>query len=475
MLGIDLCHVEPGLDQLWASGRIVIEEQNVFLDALHSALKRVVTRISSLLNEPCVSPVDFQSRLHEFESKAQLQLADAQRRAVQAVCENKVTVVTGGPGVGKTTLVKALLAVLSGRGVRIKLAAPTGRAAQRLSESTGQPAVTLHRLLEVGHGGQKFSRNAQQPLECDVLVVDESSMIDLELADALLQAVPSASRVVLVGDADQLPSVGPGAVLLELIQSGVLPVARLNEVFRQAGESGIVENSHRILAGDPPVTKQQGDFFVIRTASNERCLSTVEELVSRRITQRFGFHPVRDIQVLCPMHRGPVGTTQINHMLQRALNPNQPGLLVGDTEFFLGDKVIQLKNDYDRQVFNGDVGEIEALDVEGQCLDVSFVAEDGPRSVRYERAHLAQLNLAYCLSVHKSQGSEYPAVIVVLLKSHFLMLSRNLLYTAVTRAKRLCVVVTDERALSLALSETRREVRATGLAERLQRQMQAPN
>jgi exodeoxyribonuclease V alpha subunit len=329
-------------------------------------------------------------------------------------------------------------------------------------------------LLEVGHGGNKFARNAEQPLTCDVLVVDESSMIDLELADAVLQAVPLAARVIFVGDADQLPSVGPGAVLLELIESGVVPVVRLSEVFRQAGQSGIVECSHRILAGELPETKQQGDFFVIRTASHERCLSTVEELVTRRIPQRFGMHPMRDIQVLCPMHRGSVGTTHINQMLQRVLNPQATGLKVGETEFFVRDKVIQLKNDYDRQVFNGDVGEIETLDPETHSLDVCFASEDGPRVIKYERSHLAQLQLAYCLSVHKSQGSEYPAVVVVLLKSHFLMLSRNLLYTAVTRARRLCVLVTDDRALQIALSETRREVRATGLAERLKIAVSAP-
>jgi len=474
LLGIDQSYVEPGFDQLWASGRIVVEGENVFLDVLYAALKRLVEKGASLLNEPSAAVSGWQERLGDFEQRAQLQLADAQRHAVRAACEHKFVVVTGGPGVGKTTLVKALIEVLGGRQVRIKLAAPTGRAAQRLAESTAHPALTLHRLLEVGHGGGKFGRNAEHPLECDVLVIDESSMIDLELADAVLQAVPLVARVVLVGDADQLPSVGPGAVLLELIESGVVPVVRLNQVFRQGGESGIVECSHRILAGELPETKQQGDFFVIRTASHERCLSTVEELVSKRMAQRFGLHPMRDIQVLCPMHRGPVGTTQINHMLQRVLNPQRTGIKVGDTDFLLGDKVIQLKNDYDRQVFNGDVGQIEAVDIEAHSLDVCFSGEDGPRVIKYERAHLAQLSLAYCLSVHKSQGSEYPAVVVVLLKSHFLMLSRNLLYTAVTRAKRLCVVVTDDRALQIALSETRREVRATGLAERLKHAVHAP-
>lgn len=469
MLGIDRAYVEPALDQLWAGERVVIEGERVFLRPLHAALERIALQLSRLLEAPGMAVPNWKKRLAEFEGKSSLELGAAQKSAVQSACENKLVIVTGGPGVGKTTLVRALLSVLDSKKVRIQLAAPTGRAAQRLAESTGKKAVTLHRLLEVGHVGKKFARNGQNPLECDILVIDEVSMIDVEMMDALLQAIPVAARLVLVGDADQLPSVGPGAVLLELIESGVVPVVRLTEIFRQGIESGIVHNSHRILAGElpEPARKDPDDFYVMRVGSSERCLETVRQLVTARIAGRFGFDPARDIQVLCPMHRGSVGTTALNQMLQVAQNPGRPGLKVAETELRQGDKVIQLKNDYDKLVFNGDVGEVEHVDFEAETLRVRFVSDDGARLVHYERSELTQLNLAYCLSVHKSQGSEYPAVVLVILKSHFMMLSRNLLYTAVTRAKKLCVVVTDDRALGMALSETRREVRATGLAERL--------
>ena len=469
MLNLPTEQLGPALDQLWLNQHVVIEDQRVFLRPLFEAEQRIATRVKKLTQASQQSASDFQVRLERFETEAGFTLAPSQRRAVALASEHKFVIITGGPGVGKTTLVKALLAVFGAKNLRIALAAPTGRAAQRLSESTGQRAVTLHRLLEVGGLGQKFGRNAEHPLECDVLVIDESSMIDVQLGASLLEAVPDAARVILVGDADQLPSVGPGAVLLDLIASQVVPVVRLSEIFRQGENSGIIENSHRILQGEMPqgASTKDGDFFVIRVPSPERSLLTLKELLLERIPQRFAVDPRRDVQVLCPMHRGTAGTLNINQVLQTALNPRATGVAVGEVEFRSGDKVIQLKNDYFREVFNGDVGEVVEVDVAQGTVQVRYEGEDGPRLVPYERGELGQLGLAYCISVHKSQGSEYPVVVLLLLSAHYMMLSRNLLYTAVTRAKRVCVVLTDERALSLSLAETRKESRATGLSARL--------
>jgi exodeoxyribonuclease V alpha subunit len=303
------------------------------------------------------------------------------------------------------------------------------------------------------------------------LIVDEASMIDLPLAAALLSALPDRTRLVIVGDADQLPSVGPGAVLRDVIASGRVPTVRLSEIFRQAERSHIVDNAHRIFRGEMPeggsADEPTADFFVITRQAPEAAAEAVRELVTRRIPPRFGFDPFTQIQVLTPMHRGPAGTGALNGLLQAALNPHGPGLEVRGQTLRVGDKVMQTRNDYERDVFNGDIGLVSAVDAEDQCLSVRF--ED--REVRYDDADLETLVLAYATSIHKSQGSEYPAVVVPLLTTHFVMLSRNLLYTAVTRARRLCVLVADPRALRLALAETRREERMTKLAARLRQAM----
>lgn len=469
MLEIDAAHVEAAVDALWASERVVVEGDAVYLARLHRAESNVADHVKRLLASPSVALPRAEALLERFEEMKGIQLAPAQRQAVLAAANGKFVVITGGPGVGKTTIVQAILFVLAEENLRVRLAAPTGRAAKRLVESTGREATTIHRLLEVEARGGSFQRNSESPLEVDLLIVDEASMIDVSLMSSLLDATPSAARVVLVGDADQLPSVGPGAVLGDLIASRAVPVARLDVIFRQAGESGIITNSHRILHGELPIGSEDpnGDFFVISCKDAAKAADLVKQIVTKRIPERFKLDPRREVQVLTPMHRGEVGTLALNEALQDALNPEGFTLSGSESRLRLGDKVLQTKNDYEKDVFNGDVGEVARVDDKDGKIVVGFDGPDGTRFVTYEKGELNQLLLAYATSIHKSQGSEYPAVVIPLMTQHFVMLSRNLLYTAVTRAKRLCVLVCDPRALRLALGETRKEDRQTGLRERL--------
>jgi exodeoxyribonuclease V alpha subunit len=391
--------------------------------------------------------------------------AAAQRDAILAAARHKVVIITGGPGVGKTTVIRAILALFDKAGIRACLAAPTGRAAKRMTDSTGREAVTLHRLLELDPKQRTFARKRDRPVEAGAIVVDEASMLDLAVADALVQATGDDTRLVLVGDVDQLPSVGPGAVLRDLIASGSVPTVRLTEVFRQAEGSLIVKNAHRILHGVPPVTADvpDGEFFVLERRSAESAADAILEVVTRRIPARFGLDPKTDVQVLSPMRRGEAGTIRLNARLQQALNPAGAEARSGARTLRVGDKVMQVRNDYEKEVFNGDVGLISSIDGQARTLTVQYVQ----RSVVYEESELDELTLAYAVTIHKSQGSEYPAVVVPLLTQHYVMLSRNLVYTAVTRGKRLVVLVADPRAVALALAETRREARRTWLAERL--------
>jgi exodeoxyribonuclease V alpha subunit len=385
------------------------------------------------------------------EARTRLALADSQRRAVQLALGRKVVVITGGPGVGKTTLINAILRILIAKQVRVALCAPTGRAAKRLSESTGLEAKTIHRLLETDPRTGAFRREEANPLDCDLLVMDEASMVDVLLMRSLLRAVPERAALLIVGDVDQLPSVGPGQVLGDIIASGAIAVVRLTEVFRQAAGSRVITNAHRINQGQmPDLMKSDGpsDFHFIDAAEPEDALARLITVVRDRIPAAFGLDPIRDVQVLCPMNRGGLGARALNVELQKVLNP--PGEVRVERfgwTFCPGDKVMQVENDYDREVYNGDLGIVRRIDpAEGE-----LVAEFDGREVSYGFGELDELVLAYATTIHKSQGSEYPAVVIPVTTQHYTMLARNLLYTGVTRGKRLVVLIGQRKALAIAV------------------------
>ncbi len=397
-------------------------------------------------------------------------LSEEQQQAVRLALSNPVSVLTGGPGTGKTTALRALIRILEAAGKTCALAAPTGRAAKRLSEATGRPASTIHRLLGYSPS-EGFKINEKNPLPADLLVVDEASMLDIVLAYHLFKALAPGTHLLLVGDVDQLPSVGAGDVLRDIIASGTVPVTRLTRIFRQAADSYIITNAHRINRGEMPIFPPAGaaptpDFFLFPATEPDEAADWVVDVVVNRIPQKFGLHPLRDIQVLAPMYRGGAGVTALNERLQNALNPPAEGKpqkrLFGQV-FRPGDKVMQIQNDYDKEVFNGDIGVVTALSLVEHTLTVDF---DG-RLVPYDWTEADNLVLAYAVSVHKSQGAEFPAVVIPLVTQHYMMLQRNLLYTAVTRAKRLCVLVGNRRAIGIAVNNNPVERRFTALDWRL--------
>ncbi|MFY9826597.1 MAG: ATP-dependent RecD-like DNA helicase [Thermoanaerobaculia bacterium] len=443
------------------------EDQAIFLKSLHAAEAGVAARLRALLVQPPLPlEIDVDRALDWFEKSERIELARQQRQAVRAGLTRKVLVITGGPGTGKTTLVRGLVKILEKKRQKVLLAAPTGRAAKRLAEATGAEATTLHRLLELDPKSRQFLRNREHPLSCDLLIVDEASMLDTVLAHHVLRAVPDHGRLILVGDVDQLPSVGPGRVLADLIRSQAVEVVRLTEIFRQAERSLIVVNAHRVNQGMMPILESvdsDGDFFFIERSQPEELVETVAQLVSRRIPAKFGLDPVEQIQVLTPMNRGPLGTESLNAVLRDLLNPQGVEVTRGGQTLRVGDKVMQVRNNYDLEVFNGDIGRIVAVDEVDQLVTVAL---DG-RQVVYDHGSLDELVLAYACTIHKSQGSEYPCVVIPLHSSHYVMLQRNLLYTALTRAKRLAILVGEERALRIAVGNRRVRARFTRLAERL--------
>lgn len=466
-LEIEAGHIEAAIDALWASGRLVVEDDAVYIARLHRAELATARGVVRLLGGSERPLEGLNQAIERFERDTGVQLAPSQRAAVEAAATHQLTIVTGGPGVGKTTIVRAILSLFTRQRLITRLAAPTGRAAKRLSEATGREASTLHRLLEFDPRANRFTLDREHPLSADAVIVDEASMIDVPLAAALFEALPKHARLVIVGDADQLPSVGPGAFLRDLIASARVKAVRLNEIFRQSERSRIVDNAHRIFRGEMPESADadapNADFFVIHRRDPEEAAELVKELVVSRIPRRFGLDPRREIQVLTPMHRGPAGTASLNALLQDALNPSGAALEVRGQPLRAFDKVMQTRNDYERDVFNGDLGTVTEVDRGERRLVVRF----DDREVEYAGDAVEALVLAYATSIHKSQGSEYPAVVIPLLTTHYVMLSRNLLYTAVTRARRLCVLCADPRALRMALAETRREERMTRLTERI--------
>jgi exodeoxyribonuclease V alpha subunit len=445
----------------------------VFLASLHAAERIVGARIRSLAaGTPPWRPIDAERAIPWIEERLGMKLAALQAEALRLAVSSKFLVITGGPGVGKTTVMNAILGVLRARGVRLALCAPTGRAAKRLGETTGLEAKTIHRLLEVDPRTGGFKRQESHPIECDLLVVDETSMVDVPLMHALLRAVPPAAAMVLVGDVDQLPSVGPGQVLADVIASGAVPVVRLTEVFRQASESRIIVNAHRINRGElPEVTAHEGDFFFWEIEDPEEGARRLLQVVVERIPARFGLDPLRDVQVLCPMNRGALGARALNLALQQALNRrDEPGVERFGWRFAPGDKVMQVENDYDKDVYNGDLGLVSTVDTDEGMLLVDF---DG-REVAYEFGELDRLVLAYAITIHKSQGSEYPAVVIPVSTQHYPMLQRNLLYTGVTRGKRLVVLIGQKKALAIAVGGRQARRRWSKLREWLQQTPAGP-
>jgi len=479
----EILEVEGGIivkavDAIAVERKIVIEKINettgelkenrrVYLAKFHVTETGIARQIKALIEAPkSIRSFDSSKAASWVQEKLSVDLAENQVQALRSAAENKVLVITGGPGTGKTTIINALLKIFTGLRIRIMLAAPTGRAAKRMSEATGYEAKTIHRLLEYSIQKRGFKKDDEQPLDCDLIIVDEASMIDTILMYYLLKAIPLTATFILVGDVDQLPSVGAGNVLRDIIASDIIPVVRLNEIFRQAKESQIIVNAHKINNGILPSFTPSGpgnDFYFIEQEDPENVLRIILELVSDRVPQRFGFDPIDDIQVLSPMHKGTVGTGNLNIELQRWLNLHKDGVTRGNRVFRTGDKVMQIKNNYDKEVFNGDIGRIVRIDPELREVDISF---DG-RNVPYDFTDLDEIVLAYAVSVHKSQGSEYPAVIIPILTQHYILLQRNLIYTAVTRGRKLVIVIGTKKALAIGVGNDKTRKRYTLLEQRL--------
>jgi exodeoxyribonuclease V alpha subunit len=472
LLEVDKAILDTSLVTLAEQGRVLIEEwpeaRAVYLTPLHVAETNVARRLKTLIESPKqFLRIDIEKAIEWVQGANHMELAETQKQALRKAIGGKVLVLTGGPGTGKTTLVNSLVRILERKGQQIVLASPTGRAAKRLSEVTGREAKTIHRLLEYSPTEGGFKRKEDNPLDADLVVIDEASMVDILLMNHLLKAIPSTASLLLVGDVDQLPSVGPGNVLKDIIASGCVETVILTEIFRQAQESLIIVNAHRVNRGEFPELKpQQGrrpDFYYVERNTPEEVLGVIKELCIKRLPSAFHLSPLDDIQVMTPMHRGTVGVANLNAELQALLNPEGKVITRGGRLFRTNDKVMQIRNNYEKEVFNGDIGRIVGIDLEEQKVLVKF--ED--RVVSYEWSDLDELVLAYAISIHKSQGSEYPAVVVPLLSQHYIMLQRNLLYTAITRAKRLVVLVGSKRAIAIAVRNNKVQHRYTNLAVRL--------
>ncbi len=463
--------VEQAQSQMITCGALVLEtirgEPLLFLPHLRKAEEGIASKIRIMaVAQPTYPSIDFEKAVRWCEARTGKQLSPSQREAPQIVLASRVVIITGGPGVGKTTLVNSILTILRAKGVRCLLCAPTGRAAKRLSETTGIEAKTIHRLLEVVPGTGRFARNESNPLECDVVVMDETSMVDVLLMHSVLSAVPQGASLILVGDVDQLPSVGPGNVLRDLIDSGQVPVVRLTEVFRQAAGSQIIVAAHRIREGQMPQTQRapESDFHFVERDDPEQIAAMLEQLVQHRIPTKFRMDPIRDVQVLCPMNRGSLVVRELNQRLQRALNPPRPGEPAAEKygwRFQIRDKVIQTENNYEKEIFNGDIGSIEAIDPIEHEVSIRF----DNRLVTYDFGELDEVSLAYAVTIHKAQGSEFQAIVIPIATQHYLLLQRNLVCTGITRGKKLVVLVGQKKALGIAVRNDRTQRRYSGLLE----------
>lgn len=467
-LDIDREIVTSALANLESNDRIVIKNNSVYLKALYTAEEHVAQKLNELLNTPKIPfHINTEKAIRWIQGETGLELAERQKLAIQKAMNEKILIITGGPGTGKTTIVNSIIKILEKMRLRICLAAPTGRAAKRLSEATGREAKTIHRLLEYSPKEKAFRRNEQNTLAVDVVVIDEASMIDVLLMNHLLSAIPSHATLILIGDIDQLPSVGPGNVLKDIINSRKVEVVTLNEIFRQAESSLIVVNAHRINRGEFPhielESKKLSDFYFIPKDEPEEVLKTIKELCYKRIPQTFGLNSLDDIQVLSPMHKGIIGVVNLNHELQALLNPYGEHIAKGVRKFRINDRVMQVRNNYEKEVYNGDVGRIIGIDEEQGEIIVRYET----RMVSYTYSDLDELVLAYAVSVHKSQGTEYPAVIIPILPQHYVMLQRNLLYTGITRGKKLVVLVGSVKAIYMAIRNDKVQMRYSNLAKRL--------
>lgn len=483
---VDRCkkffQINPGvtlneMHALCAARELVVENapgdpdnKIVYLKEIHQAETGIANRLKALLSVP-VTPdgIDAERIAKEVQKKLAITLSLEQIAALEKILIHRVVIITGGPGTGKTTLIRSINAVFSALGKHVLLAAPTGRAARRLSEITRSKAKTIHKLLGFNFKEGLFEKNPDNPLDADAMIIDEASMVDTFLMYHLIKALPMTSVLILVGDIFQLPSVGPGNVLSDMIKSKLIPVFYLKKIFRQAQESPIVVNAHRVRRGESPVLKPLGDsngdseFYFLEQHNQNKVVSTIVELCTRTIPERFDFDPMYDVQVLTPMHKGVIGTTNLNQVLQKVLNPNPVMIEAMGSAFKIGDKIMHLKNNYQKEVFNGDIGIISSVDRKEKQLSVDYYG----RIVTYDFTEMDEISLAYAISVHKSQGSEYPAVLLPIMTQHFVLLQRNLLYTAMTRGKNLVILVGTKKALNIALRNNKPTERLSGLAFRL--------
>jgi exodeoxyribonuclease V alpha subunit len=477
---MDQTALKKAMTNLASSGHIVLEDlqveddssgatTGVYLRASHAAEVGLASRLKAFLSVPFEGLGKDVTRMEKLvQRRLAVMLSKGQWAGLQTALSCKVSILTGGPGTGKTTLVKAILAVFEAAGKQVKLCAPTGRAAKRLSEVTGHEAKTIHRLLAYNFKSGGFQKNETDPLDADVVIVDETSMVDSFLMYHLVKAIPMTAVLILVGDVDQLPSVGPGNVLRDMIDSKQVPVIFLKEIFRQVRDSLIIVNAHRMNQGLSPTIPDSNrdtveDFYFIQQEDPEKVLSTILDLCCERIPNRFNLDPMSEIQVLSPMHKGTIGTTNLNRVLQQALNPSADMIERMGYHFRRGDKVMQIRNNYLKNVFNGDIGTLSRIDRDIHKVSVQYEG----RPVDYEFSELDELVLAYAVSVHKSQGSEYGAVILPVMTQHFVLLQRNLIYTGVTRAKKLVVLIGTKQALAIALRNDRPQKRMTRLRNRL--------